>query len=516
MNFARICFLGFLVIASAAQAHVGSPAVFFQGQAGPYTAHIVIRPAEVIPGLAEISVWVEGPRPEKVTALPMKWDTGRKGAPPPDVAQLVKGETNVYSAQLWFMEPGAHSVEIDIAGSAGTGRVTVPVDAVATRVLGVPRGLGWGLAVAGTILIALTLSIIGAAIRDSTLMPGTQPPMNRLWTARMAMLVLVFVVAGLLYGGKKWWDSEAEDYRSNRLFQPVETHAQVLAENGRRVLRLEVPGYQHAAPLVPDHGKLMHLFLIREPGLDAFAHLHPVRRERRTFEAELPELPPGHYKVYADVTYETGWSDTLTNSVDIPEGTSNAPRSETADPDDAWRSYDARNLSACECQLSPELVMTWVSPPEQGSGAASRTIIAPNQHVSQTIKDHDTNGQAAALEPYLGMRGHLAVRREDGAVFTHLHPGGSASMASMQLSALRAEGKLPLQAAFGAEDPVCKLPTPGQAEQAWLNGLVPADSGMVSFPYAFPKRGRYRIWVQVRTGGRILTGVFDAQVNART
>jgi hypothetical protein len=41
-------------------------------------------------------------------------------------------------------------------------------------------------------------------------------------------------------------------------------------------------------------------------------------------------------------------------------------------------------------------------------------------------------------------------------------------------------------------------------------GEVP--SGAVSFPYAFPKSGHYRMWVQVKRVGRILTGTFDADV----
>ena len=36
----------------------------------------------------------------------------------------------------------------------------------------------------------------------------------------------------------------------------------------------------------------------------------------------------------------------------------------------------------------------------------------------------------------------------------------------------------------------------------------------LSFPYEFPKPGRYRIWVQIKAGGKVHTGVFDAEVLA--
>src|SRR2546421_11416043 len=127
------CILAFGLVPSA-KAHIGSPNVFFEGNAGPYPVHVLIRPAEVIPGLAEISVRLDTPGIQRVTALPIKWNAGRKGAPPPEVARLV--ETNLYNAQLWFMEPGAQSIELEVTGTLGTGQITIPVDAVARRAVG--------------------------------------------------------------------------------------------------------------------------------------------------------------------------------------------------------------------------------------------------------------------------------------------------------------------------------------------------------------------------------------------
>jgi hypothetical protein len=36
--------------------------------------------------------------------------------------------------------------------------------------------------------------------------------------------------------------------------------------------------------------------------------------------------------------------------------------------------------------------------------------------------------------------------------------------------------------------------------------------GALSFPYEFPKAGRYRIWIQAKPGHEILTGAFDVEV----
>src|SRR5262249_24380206 len=149
-----------------------------------------------------------------------------------------------------------------------------------------------------------------------------------------------------------------------------------------------------------------------------------------------------------------------------PERAANAaPGHAELDPDDSWRIAKGLEESGRKCRLSPDCVMTWVSP----------NHIAANEPVSLRFGVHNAECKSVGLEPYLGMRGHLALRRDDGSVFTHLHPVGSASMAAMQLAVFRIEGKLPLKAAFGAEDPICQLPAATATEQAWIGGNADAE-----------------------------------------
>ncbi|HKG22159.1 MAG TPA: hypothetical protein VKC34_09685, partial [Blastocatellia bacterium] len=68
---------------ASASAHVGSPDIFFDGYAGPYKVLVSIRPPDVVPGIAEISVRVDGANAPRVTLQPVYFSTGGDGAPRP-------------------------------------------------------------------------------------------------------------------------------------------------------------------------------------------------------------------------------------------------------------------------------------------------------------------------------------------------------------------------------------------------------------------------------------------------
>jgi hypothetical protein len=242
----------------------------------------------------------------------------------------------------------------------------------------------------------------------------------------------------------------------------------------------------------------MHLFLVRDSTLDAFAHVHPLTVDSATFETHLPPLPPGRYRLYADIVHESGFAETLTGSVAV---TATGESWRPSDPDDAWLATlgkGERGRGKGETvRLEDGSTMTW-----DVWGPVTVEREAP---LSFAVRAPD--GTPAALEPYMGMAAHLMLTREDGAVFVHLHPSGTASLASQEAFLLRQPGDT-TRGALGTRLTARERATP----HAMPTTLTLAPAGVVSFPYAFPQTGRYRLWVQVKRLGRILTGSFVADV----
>jgi hypothetical protein len=112
----------------------------------------------------------------------------------------------------------------------------------------------------------------------------------------------------------------------------------------------------------------------------------------------------------------------------------------------------------------------------------------------------DAGGAVAPLQPYMGMAAHAAVLRDDGSVFIHLHPMGTVSAASQRVFMLRDRGDTTPRGRLAGD---LSDPMPMGAMRM---------SGALDFPYEFPKAGRYRVWVEVKPGAHVLTGVFDVMI----
>ena len=492
---------GLYVVATG---HVGSNNVFFSGEAGPYPVSVVIRPPEVIPGLAEISVRVSGGGADLVTVRPVRWDAAPEGgAPPPDEAVPVAGDPELYAAELWLMTVGAYRVEVAVEGSRGSGEVSVPVTSVMLGVRDLPPGLGWILAALGLLLVAGVVSITGAAVRESQIPAGETAGSVRRRRARIAMALTAVGMAGFLYLGNAWWEAVDREVRSG-IFERLAVEGAIVRDGGVPVLEIAITdpawGGRNWSPLVPDHGKLMHMFVVGAPGMDAFAHVHPVPVDPSTFRVPWPDLPPGEYRIYGDIVQESGFAQTVVDTVIVDaaalavseaaareEGVAGPEaqdlRSEAAaglprDPDDsAWTGVPmALSGPGSETRLDDGSILEWQG--DQELRVDEETVLA--------FRLWDPDEKPAELEPYMGMLSHAALTRDDGAVFVHLHPAGTISMGSLSVLA--------------------------PAGSPMAGGGTDAPTGVVEFPFAFPQPGEYTIWVQVKREGRVLTGAFQATV----
>ncbi|MDP9201648.1 MAG: hypothetical protein M3P26_06915 [Gemmatimonadota bacterium] len=489
-----------LVVCSA---HVGSPDAWYEGNAGPYHVIVQIATPGVVPGVANVFTRVVGRGVEQVTVQANRFDA-LAAAPPPEVAEPVEGDPGLYAAPLWIMSGGSNSVTVNVRGSLGTGKALVPVVVVANRRLELDPKLGVVLVAVGAFLFVGLITIIGASVRESVLPPGEAPDARRKWKARAAMAATASIVALALFGGSRWWN--LEDSRFNRsIYKPLTASAAIVSGAGGKTLDLRISdsawttrhdsvwlrthSSNRWSPLIPDHGKLIHVFMIREPDLLAFAHLHPSSTDSVKFPSILPALPAGRYRIYGDIVHESGFTQTLSTKVDLPEPTQ--PGAKTTDADDASH-VAATAPNSASATLEDGSVMTLEHGPSfvEGKDASLRFTVV------------GTNGKPLTLEPYIGMAGHAVVSRDDGAVFVHLHPSGTISMASQMAFMMRQPG-----------DTVAgRLGQRIKASEALHPVISPPQNGAISFPYAFPKPGKYHMWVQVKHGGRILTGAYAFEV----
>jgi hypothetical protein len=487
-------------------AHVGSPDVYFQGVAGPYHLIVTVRTPAMIPGLADVEIRSTEPGVTGMRVVPLYIvGPGSKYPPPPDPLVQSKEDPQFFSGKIWLMGSGSWQIRVQVNGSQGAGEIAVPVPAAARNTLPMQKSLGLLLFALMTLLVCAIISILGAARREGTLDPGQALEPDQKRRGRFVMLGTAVVVLAILFFGNMWWNSEALAKAVSMIYKPPSLNVS-LDPGGKLILRMNDSAWHTDRPdtvmtkLIPDHGHLMHLFLIRTPQMDRFYHLHPdvTPGSANAFTIDLPQIPAGHYQVFADIVRESGFPDTMVTDIDLPD-ISGVPltgdNSEVAAhpiPNDA--SLATSNTDVTEKgdidTLSDGYRMVW----ERGP-----IPLSANHFVWLRFRLEDPQGRPATdVEPYMGMAGHAEIVRSDRSVFAHVHPDGSVAMAALELA----------QKNSGSSMAANRNPS------MMMMAMKPTESisSEVSFPYGFPKAGEYRMFVQIKRAGRVETGVFDTQV----
>ena len=475
-------FILVLLLPLAAIAHVNSPDVFYDGYAGPYHLLVTLRPPGVVPGVAQIQIRSVGNDVDSVKILPLRMSVENK-APVADTAKRSSDDPQLFTGTLWIMVRGSWKIQIQANGKKGAAQLDVPLPAVSTSSQPMTSGLGILLALLGLALAAGLGGIINAAAGEATL-PGGEPPAWGSARVRVSRSVATVIVVAAVLLGNRWWDAEARanarlNYKTPnmkpsllsgsllrlRLDNPPETEP-------RRIYRTEQPDRLSLNHLIPDHGHVMHLFIVSMPEMKGFWHLHPDEVQTGDFAQNLPIMPEGQYKLYADIVYHTGFPETQVATVNLP-----AVAGQLMSGDDSG----APELAPADkvAQLSGGYRMVWQRDDKP---------FKAGQPYWFRFRVEDKDGKpATGMEPYMGMAGHAVFLSADGNTFAHVNPAGSVSMAAVDLAE-------------------------GGNSKSGMSGMG-HDRGAqeVSFPYGFPQAGEYRIFVQVKRAGKVETAEFVAR-----
>jgi len=500
MNARRwfLLLLSFFVVIPAS-AHVGSPDVYADAEAGPYRLSIVIRPALVIPGVADIEVRAQSPEVQRITITPVPLTGEAASHPPvPDLMQQPSNDTSYFTGHLWIMATGSWQIRFAVTGAQGEYTVSIPLPATAMATRTMQRGLGTLLAMFGILLVVGMIGIVGAAAREAKLPPGATPPPANRRAARIAMAVTAVVLVAGVFLGNVWWKSEAASY-SEYIYKPLEMNASLVSASLQAPatlhLKLHDPGWfsqRRLDDFIPDHDHLMHLYMIRWPQMDAVFHLHPQPADAGAFSLRLPSVPAGDYRLYADVVHKNGFPETIVGSITVPAiagvplaGDDAAGTAPPVTSQTAWSASGDRIF-----RLPDGYTMIWRSP--------GKLVAKAPQSFQFDLLDRSSK-PATDEALYMGMLGHAAFVKTDGSVFAHIHPNGTMAMAALMM----ANPQQRMQATNSSSMPGMAMPTEH----------LPASVG---FPYGFPSTGRYRIFVQMKHGSTVETGIFDADVAGAT
>jgi len=160
------------------------------------------------------------------------------------------------------------------------------------------------------------------------------------------------------------------------------------------------------------HERKLHLIVVSRNFVD-YHHLHPTQDTEGVWTADVPALPAGSYRVFAD-TRPTG-SDGITLGTDLAVG---------------------HGVVHTGAGTAPSVGETTVSVDGYEVAMAGTPAVGQSTLAFSVSRD----GEPVVPDPYLGASGHLVALRSGDLAFLHVHPLGDATP---QQPAVRFAAELP-------------------------------------------------------------------------
>ena len=102
-----------MLAAFPAVAHVGSPDVYYEGDAGPYHLFVTVKVPPVVPGVAQVEVRSQLNDVTQVGILALGLTgAGAKYPPSPETTERSKQDPQFFTGNLWLMEFGSLQVRV--------------------------------------------------------------------------------------------------------------------------------------------------------------------------------------------------------------------------------------------------------------------------------------------------------------------------------------------------------------------------------------------------------------------
>ncbi len=400
-------------------------------QAGSYPLRIEVSVPTGAPALLTAKVW---PQRDLAGATQLSLTATHQDSQA-NVSQQINvpaGPRMISVFDVTLPQTGVWELRIQIHDTAhGIGVVTVPITIYPNSIPPL------------TIPMFVAVAILALVLFSTTIWPEARPWVRVAQAHSFTASLSITVVIGLLMA---WPNLRVDIPTVDTTTRPYfVTQASQTRDAQRNVDQLQILVNDGSTGLPVDdimvhHQALMHLVLI-DPVSHTFLHIHPARVSAGRYIVDLPSIARGTYDVAIEIERANSGSQMTHQQVEIG--------------DDTAQALPAPSPVPATVQAGDYTVTVQATTP-------ARVGVPVELQVTATRAGQPV----AALDYWLGMRGHMIVRNPNGAIFGHIHAVGT------------------------------------------MNDLfepVSAVGNKVAFVYAFPTAEPYAVWVQIMIDGTLLT-----------